>query len=61
MTLTNAFDIGDQNITLENYDSWLTSLNQMNPTKVTDLKLTECKLQTFLDEVFEIQHSQKCS
>ncbi|KAL2080633.1 hypothetical protein ACEWY4_024426 [Coilia grayii] len=50
LALTNTFDIEDQNITAENYDSWLVSLNKTDHAKVSSLNLTECKLQTFLDE-----------
>ncbi|XP_062384884.1 sodium-dependent neutral amino acid transporter B(0)AT3-like [Sardina pilchardus] len=50
MALTNTFDVADQNITVDNYDSWLDKLNQTDPAKVSNLNLTECDLQTFLDE-----------
>uniref|UniRef100_A0A3B3Q6G4 Transporter n=1 Tax=Paramormyrops kingsleyae TaxID=1676925 RepID=A0A3B3Q6G4_9TELE len=50
LSLTNAFNIGDQNITLENYDSWLAHLNESHPVQVADLHLKVCNLQTFLDQ-----------
>ncbi len=51
LALTNAFNIGDENITLENYDDWLNHLNQTDPSEVESLDLKTCNLQTFLDEV----------
>ncbi|XP_056154175.1 sodium-dependent neutral amino acid transporter B(0)AT3-like isoform X2 [Lampris incognitus] len=50
LALTNRFDIGDQNITVENYDAWLEYLNRTNSDKVASLTLKECNLQTFLDQ-----------
>lgn len=49
--MTNAFNIGDENITLENYDDWLIYLNSTDPTEVESLNLKTCNLQTFLDQV----------
>lgn len=51
LDLTNAFDVGDKNITGENYDSWLRDLNASDPDKVSRLNLTHCDLQNFLDQV----------
>ncbi|KAG5265023.1 hypothetical protein AALO_G00260600 [Alosa alosa] len=50
IALTNGFDVADQNITVDNFDSWLDNLNKTDPAKVSYLNLTECNLQTFLDE-----------
>ncbi|XP_063041722.1 sodium-dependent neutral amino acid transporter B(0)AT3-like [Engraulis encrasicolus] len=50
LALTNTFDVGEQNITVENYESWLVSLNSSDPAQVSALNLTKCDLQTFLDE-----------
>uniref|UniRef100_A0A8C9QUW6 Transporter n=1 Tax=Scleropages formosus TaxID=113540 RepID=A0A8C9QUW6_SCLFO len=50
LSLTNAFNMGDQNITIENYETWLTYLNTSDPTKVANLHLKVCDLQTFLDQ-----------
>ncbi|KAL2083954.1 hypothetical protein ACEWY4_019472 [Coilia grayii] len=50
LALTNAFNIGDQNITVENYDDWFTHLNETEPSLVMDLHLRNCNLQTFLDQ-----------
>ncbi|KAI3360939.1 hypothetical protein L3Q82_013151 [Scortum barcoo] len=50
LTLTNAFNIGDENITLENYDDWLNYLNTTSPSEVESLSLKTCNLQTFLDQ-----------
>ncbi|XP_036394629.1 sodium-dependent neutral amino acid transporter B(0)AT3-like [Megalops cyprinoides] len=50
MSLTNAFSIGDENITLENYESWLGNLNASDPEKVASIDLKTCNLQTFLDQ-----------
>ncbi|KAL4646924.1 sodium-dependent neutral amino acid transporter B(0)AT3-like [Arapaima gigas] len=49
-SLTNAFNIGDQNITLDNYENWLAHLNATDPTKVANLHLKVCDLHTFLDQ-----------
>ncbi|XP_042601539.1 inactive sodium-dependent neutral amino acid transporter B(0)AT3 [Cyprinus carpio] len=50
LDLTNAFDIGETNITMENYESWLTYLNTTDPDKVSSLNLKHCELQNFLDQ-----------
>lgn len=50
LKLTNAFNIGDENITLQNYDEWLNHLNATNPMEVESLNLKTCDLQTFLDQ-----------
>lgn len=51
LTLTNAFNIGVGNITLENYGEWLNYLNKTDPLEVKSLNLKACNLQTFLEEV----------
>lgn len=51
LALTNEFDIGDMNITVENYEQWFDSLNGTQPSRVSDLNLKTCDLQTFLDQV----------
>lgn len=51
LALTNEFDIGDMNITVENYEQWFDSLNGTHPSRVSDLNLKTCDLQTFLDQV----------
>ncbi|KAF3691812.1 Sodium-dependent neutral amino acid transporter B(0)AT3 [Channa argus] len=50
LRLTNAFNIGDENITLENYDDWFKYLNTTDPSEVESLNLKTCDLQIFLDE-----------
>ncbi|NP_001108369.1 inactive sodium-dependent neutral amino acid transporter B(0)AT3 [Danio rerio] len=50
LDLTNAFDIGDRNITIENYDSWLRDLNASDPDRVSSLNLKHCVLKNFLDQ-----------
>ncbi|XP_073341562.1 LOW QUALITY PROTEIN: sodium-dependent neutral amino acid transporter B(0)AT3-like [Pagrus major] len=50
LRLTNAFNIGDENITLENYNDWLNYLNTTDPSEVQSLDLKTCDLQTFLDQ-----------
>nr|XP_013998665.1 unnamed protein product [Salmo salar] len=50
LALTNEFDIGDMNITVENYEQWFDSLNGTQPSRVSDLNLKTCDLQTFLDQ-----------
>ncbi|XP_077086289.1 inactive sodium-dependent neutral amino acid transporter B(0)AT3 [Siphateles boraxobius] len=50
LDLTNAFDIGEKNITTENYDNWLMFLNSSDPDKVSGLNLKHCLLKNFLDQ-----------
>ncbi|KAK5910661.1 hypothetical protein CgunFtcFv8_004904 [Champsocephalus gunnari] len=50
LRLTNSFNIGDENITLENYDDWFNYFNNTDPSEVESLNLKTCDLQTFLDE-----------
>ncbi|XP_026145226.1 sodium-dependent neutral amino acid transporter B(0)AT3-like [Carassius auratus] len=50
LDLTNAFDVTERNITMENYESWLTYLNSTDPDKVSSLNLKHCELQSFLDQ-----------
>ncbi|MED6291364.1 hypothetical protein CHARACLAT_022751 [Characodon lateralis] len=50
LTLTNHFDISDQNITLENYDKWFNYLNLTHPGDMSTLPLKVCDLQNFLDQ-----------
>ncbi|XP_057210658.1 inactive sodium-dependent neutral amino acid transporter B(0)AT3 [Triplophysa rosa] len=50
LDLTNAFHLGDQNITIENYDRWLRTLNASDPEKVSGLNLKLCVLKNFLDQ-----------
>ncbi|XP_030639133.1 sodium-dependent neutral amino acid transporter B(0)AT3-like [Chanos chanos] len=50
LSLTNAFSIGDKNITIENYPEWLGHLNSTDPAEVASLNLKTCNLENFLDE-----------
>lgn len=50
LKLTNAFNIGDENITIQNYEDWLKQLNCSDPAKVESLDLKSCDLQTYLDQ-----------
>ncbi|KAJ3608833.1 hypothetical protein NHX12_023363 [Muraenolepis orangiensis] len=50
LALTNHFEIGDKNITLDNYDQWFESLNSTHTDEVAMLNLRACHLQTFLDQ-----------
>ncbi|XP_037639955.1 sodium-dependent neutral amino acid transporter B(0)AT3-like [Sebastes umbrosus] len=50
LSLTNSFNIGDENITVQNYDDWLNYLNTTHPSEVESLHLKTCNLQTFLDQ-----------
>ncbi|XP_045914536.1 sodium-dependent neutral amino acid transporter B(0)AT1-like isoform X2 [Micropterus dolomieu] len=50
LAITNHFELGDQNVTVENYDDWFQYLNHTFPDKVTSLNLRLCDLQTFLDQ-----------
>uniref|UniRef100_A0A4W5LUE8 Uncharacterized protein n=1 Tax=Hucho hucho TaxID=62062 RepID=A0A4W5LUE8_9TELE len=38
------------NITVENYEQWFDSLNGTHPSRVSNLNLKTCDLQTFLDQ-----------
>ncbi|TRZ04445.1 hypothetical protein DNTS_028823 [Danionella cerebrum] len=49
LDLTNVFDIGEKNITKENYGTWLQQLNRTDPERVSSLSLKACSLQSFLD------------
>ncbi|CAL8297702.1 unnamed protein product [Lota lota] len=50
LTLTNHFEIGDQNITQDNYKQMLEYLNSTWPDEVAKLELRSCILQNFLDQ-----------
>ncbi|KAM4724799.1 inactive sodium-dependent neutral amino acid transporter B(0)AT3 [Anableps anableps] len=50
LTLTNHFDIADQNMTLENYNQWFDHLNLTYPGEMSNLPLRVCDLQNFLDQ-----------
>ncbi|XP_059205535.1 inactive sodium-dependent neutral amino acid transporter B(0)AT3 [Centropristis striata] len=50
LTLTNRFEISDQNITLENYDDWFSYLNSTFPAEVAQETLRTCDLQAFLNK-----------
>ncbi|XP_059911232.1 sodium-dependent neutral amino acid transporter B(0)AT3-like [Gadus macrocephalus] len=50
LALTNAFSIGDANITLQNYGEWLSHLNASDPSEVESLNLKTCNLQTYLEQ-----------
>ncbi|XP_041104372.1 sodium-dependent neutral amino acid transporter B(0)AT3-like [Polyodon spathula] len=50
LSITNAFNIGDQNVTRENYDSWLNHLNTTHSQEIEDLHLKHCSIQEFLDQ-----------
>ncbi|XP_062871509.1 inactive sodium-dependent neutral amino acid transporter B(0)AT3 [Trichomycterus rosablanca] len=50
LKLTNQFNIADQNITKDNYEVRLSSLNSSFPDEVASLDLRHCDLQRFLDQ-----------
>ncbi|XP_072316445.1 sodium-dependent neutral amino acid transporter B(0)AT3-like [Eucyclogobius newberryi] len=50
LTLTNVFNIGNENITRQNYEEWLRYLNLSDHSKVESLHLKTCDLQTYLDQ-----------
>lgn len=52
LTLTNHFEFGDQNMTIENYDQWFNHFNGTFYPEVQKLDLRTCDLKTFLDQVF---------
>ncbi|XP_067911271.1 solute carrier family 6 member 19a, tandem duplicate 1 [Heterodontus francisci] len=53
MSLTNAFDLPETNLTQENYDEVFQYLNSTYPAIVSDLKLKTCDLQTLLSQGVE--------
>ncbi|CAL8364543.1 unnamed protein product [Arctogadus glacialis] len=50
LSLTNHFEIGDQNMTLDNYEQMLGYLNSTKLEEVAKLELRSCNLQKFLDQ-----------
>ncbi|CAJ1083757.1 inactive sodium-dependent neutral amino acid transporter B(0)AT3 [Xyrichtys novacula] len=50
LTLTNHFELPDQNMTLENYDDQFRYLQNKYPDEIAKLPLLDCNLQTYLDE-----------
>lgn len=56
LELTNEFHFPDQNITLDNYENWLTYLNNSDPARVESLDLRHCDLKRFLDQVLVAPH-----
>ncbi|XP_030065559.1 sodium-dependent neutral amino acid transporter B(0)AT3 [Microcaecilia unicolor] len=50
VSLTNEFDLMDQNITRDTYNTWHEELNNQYPERTSRLNLKECKLQEFLDQ-----------
>ena len=51
LSLTNYLEIGDQNMTLENYEQMLEYLTSTRPNEVAQVELRSCDLQKFLDQV----------
>lgn len=49
MTLTNSLELPDRDMTLENYDEWITKLNITYPEEIANL--LPCDLEKFLSEV----------
>lgn len=52
--MTNNLELSDKNMTLENYDEWINTLNITYPDQIANLKT--CDLETFLSEVL-LKHS----
>ncbi|KAJ1203162.1 hypothetical protein NDU88_006956, partial [Pleurodeles waltl] len=50
LTLTNAFDLPEGNITQENYDMMLTYFNATNTNATQSLNLQTCNLETLLTD-----------
>uniref|UniRef100_A0A4W4GC77 Transporter n=1 Tax=Electrophorus electricus TaxID=8005 RepID=A0A4W4GC77_ELEEL len=50
LKLTNEFDIAEKNITADNYDMWLKTLNTSHPDRINSLELRECNLKRFMDQ-----------
>ncbi|KAL0167191.1 hypothetical protein M9458_039035, partial [Cirrhinus mrigala] len=53
LTLINAFDLPEGNITENNYDSFLEHLNSTAPAAFQELQLKTCDMQTLLSEGVE--------
>ncbi|XP_059801268.1 solute carrier family 6 member 19a, tandem duplicate 1 [Hypanus sabinus] len=53
LSLTNAFDLPEQNLTQTNYEEMLHFLNSTNPAKVASLGLKTCDLQALLSQGVE--------
>uniref|UniRef100_A0A673GSD5 Transporter n=1 Tax=Sinocyclocheilus rhinocerous TaxID=307959 RepID=A0A673GSD5_9TELE len=53
LTLMNAFDLPEGNITESNYDSFLQHLNSTAPAIFQELQLKTCDMQTFLSQGVE--------
>ncbi|XP_060706278.1 sodium-dependent neutral amino acid transporter B(0)AT1-like [Hemiscyllium ocellatum] len=53
LSLTNAFDLAETNLTRENYEDVLNYLNRTYPGKVSELNLETCHLQSFLNQGVE--------
>ncbi|KAL0167196.1 hypothetical protein M9458_039040, partial [Cirrhinus mrigala] len=53
LTLMNAFDLPEGNITENNYDSFLEHLNSTAPAAFQELQLKTCDMQTLLSEGVE--------
>ncbi|KAM8967453.1 sodium-dependent neutral amino acid transporter B(0)AT1 [Pelodytes ibericus] len=53
LALTNAFDLPDGNVTQDNYDAILSSLNQTSTDIIQSLNLQTCNLDTILSEGVE--------
>ncbi|XP_062301994.1 sodium-dependent neutral amino acid transporter B(0)AT1-like [Osmerus eperlanus] len=53
LALTNAFDLAENNITVDSYDTSLALLNATSPDIIQGLGLSFCELQTFLSQGVE--------
>ncbi|KAG8442656.1 hypothetical protein GDO86_011445 [Hymenochirus boettgeri] len=53
LSLTNSFDLPEGNITQENYDKMLNSLNQTNSELISSLQLKNCDLNQILSDGVE--------
>lgn len=51
LKLTNAFNLPEENITVDNYNEALTYLNQTSPDIIQGLNIATCDLQFFLSQV----------
>lgn len=55
MTLMNAFDLPEDNITTANYDAAFTQLNSSFPEVVLGLDIKTCDMQKLLSQVMMIK------
>ncbi|KFV14586.1 Sodium-dependent neutral amino acid transporter B(0)AT1, partial [Pterocles gutturalis] len=53
LTLTNAFDLPEGNVTQDNFEQWQQLCNMTDPTIFASLKFESCNLESFLNDGVE--------